>query len=90
MRDLERKTWQPSAILNVSKASVSTSVVMIHTRSEDSSDSDSAFAASVASMNQALALLCISVMSSSVISSSANFNDQPFPSTYVKFSILAL
>ena len=41
MRDLERKV------------SISTSVLLIHTRSEDSSDSDSDSVASVASVNQA-------------------------------------
>ena len=44
--------------LNESKASISASVVLIHTRSEDASDSNSASnsasMASVSSMNQAL------------------------------------
>ena len=31
-RDLERKIWQPSSILNESEASVSASVVLIHTK----------------------------------------------------------
>ena len=45
-------SW-PSAILNKSEASISASVILIHKRSEDSSDSDSDSTASVASVNQA-------------------------------------
>ena len=51
-RDLEWKVWRPSAILYESEASVSAS--LIHTTSEDSSDSDSVV--SVASVKQALVL----------------------------------
>ena len=47
--DSERKTWQPSAILNKSEASISTSIVLIHTRSEEPPDSPS-----IASVNKAL------------------------------------
>ena len=53
-RNLERKTRRRSSILNESETFVFASFVSIHTRSEDSSDSnsDSDFA-SVASVNQA-------------------------------------
>ena len=47
--DSKQKTWQPSVILNKSEASISTSILLIHTRSELPSDS-----ASVASVNKAL------------------------------------
>ena len=47
--DSEQKTWQPSVILNESEASISTSIILILTRSEEPSDS-----ASVASINKTL------------------------------------